>query len=81
MPNWPRLMHEPLAASYLSIGVTKLREDGPKPKRLGGRILYDRNDLDRWADALGGQPLDESAREAEGGDILQRVQNRLHATS
>ena len=66
-----------LAAAYLGIGASTLRESGPEPKRLGRRVLYDRRDLDRWADALGGQPLDEPAREAEAGDVERRVRERL----
>ena len=77
LPDWPRLMPDRLAARYLGIGTTSLREHGPQPKRLGGRVLWDRKDLDRWADALGGQPLDVPARAAEGADILARVQGRL----
>ncbi len=77
MPDWPRLMREELAAAYVGIGVTMLREHGPQPKRLGKRVLYDRHDLDRWADALGGQPLDPDEREDEGDDIAARVAARL----
>src|SRR3712207_3561874 len=65
LPDWPRLMDEPQAGEYLSIGKTMLREHGPKPKRLGRRVLYDRRDLDRWADRLGGQPLDERQEQEE----------------
>lgn len=56
LPDWPRLMNEGQAAAYLSIGATTLREKGPAPRELGRRRLYDRLDLDRWADRLGGQP-------------------------
>lgn len=78
LPDWPRLMDVELAAAYLGIGASTLRESGPQPKRLGRRVLYDRHDLDRWADALGGQPLDQSARAAEGDDMDARVQERLN---
>lgn len=77
LPNWPRLMSEPMAAAYLGIGKTTLRETGPSPKHLGRRILYDRIDLDRWADALSGQPLDDTERQAEGDDALKRVLERI----
>ena len=59
--RWPRLLSECEAAEYLSIGTTTLREKGPAPKVLGRRRLYDIKDLDRWADRLGGQPLDRMA--------------------
>ena len=65
------------AASYLGLGVSTVREHGPKPKRWGSRVLYDRRDLDRWADALDGQPLDEKGREAEADDALNRIKERL----
>lgn len=77
LPDWPRLMAVDLAAAYLGIGASTLRQRGPQPKKLGTRTLYDRTDLDRFADALGEQPLDEAAREAEGGDIAARVKERL----
>ena len=72
LPNWPRLMHEKLAAEYLSIGTTMLRERGPEPKRWGKRRLYDRIDLDRWADRLGGQPLTVPEQQAEARDVERR---------
>lgn len=77
IPNWPRLMCAELAALYLGIGTTTLSQDGPAPKRKGKRKLYDIQDLDRWADALDGQPLDESQKKDEGADMLDRVKDRL----
>ena len=77
LPAWPRLMRVELAAAYLGVGTTSLREHGPRPKRLGARVLYDIRDLDRWADALDGQPLDPAQRSAEGDDIAARVAQRL----
>lgn len=77
LPDWPRLMRVEQAARYLSIGATMLREHGPKPKRLGGCVLWDRHDLDRWADALGDQPLDAAARQDEGSAMLDRIMGRL----
>lgn len=71
LPDWPRLMSEEMAAAYLSIGTTTLREHGPEPKRQGRRVLYDKRDLDRWADRLDGQPLD-AAREGEEADEVER---------
>ena len=58
-PEWPRLMGAELAARYLSIGRTLLSRLGPMPKRLGRRKLYDRRDLDQWADQLGENPQPE----------------------
>lgn len=78
LPDWPRLMPVQIAAQYLGIGETTLRKQGPEPRRLGKRVLYDRIDLDRWADALGGQPLDDTEREAEADGLLKRIQDRLN---
>jgi hypothetical protein len=83
-PDWPRLMSEADAAAYLSIGATTLRDRGPEPKRLGSRVLWDRRDLDRWADALAGQPLDgrdadDEARETERRFLERRKAGTQHA--
>ena len=80
LPDWPRLMGEAMAAAYLSLGTTTLREKGPTPKRYGKRRLYDRRDLDRWADLLDGQPLDEPEEEAEAERVEQRFLERLRAS-
>ncbi len=40
------------AAIYLGIDTTMLRGLGIKRRKLGGRRLYDRRDLDAFADAL-----------------------------
>lgn len=77
MPNWPRLLSRVEAARYLGISPTFLDEHGPKPKRLGRRVLFDIKDLDRWADALGGQPLDERQRKEEGDAVLERLKKRI----
>lgn len=77
LPDWPRLMRVELAAKYLSIGATTLREHGPAPKRIGGCVLWDRADLDRWADSLGGAPLDADQRQAEGDEMLRRIRERI----
>ena len=63
--RWPRLMSEPEAAEYLSIGKTTLREKGPPPKHVGRSVRYDIRDLDRWADRLDGQELAPAEAEAE----------------
>jgi hypothetical protein len=72
LPNWPRLMCVDLAAAYLGLGVTTLREKGPAPKEYGKRRLYDRIDLDRWADRLGGQPLTVAEQQAEADETTRR---------
>lgn len=79
LPDWPRLMDERQAVEYLSIGKTMLRAHGPRPKRLGRRCLYDRRDLDRWADSLGEQPLDEQAQADEAAEVERRFLERFNA--
>ncbi len=79
LPGWPRLLSADLAASYLSISVTNLREHGPTPKRHGRRVLYDLQDLNRWADRLDGQPLDDRAELDEAAEVERRFLERRRA--
>lgn len=48
----PALLGEADAARYLGIGSTTLRCLGLKRRVLGSRRLYDRRDLDAFADSL-----------------------------
>jgi hypothetical protein len=82
LPDWPRLMREGMAAAYLGISASMLREHGPSSKHIGRCAVWDRQDLDRWADALGTastdpQPLDPLQRQAEADSIADRVRRRL----
>lgn len=82
LPDWPRLMREEMAAAYLGISSSMLRERGPASKHIGRCAVWDRRDLDRWADVLGTsstdpQPLDPLQREAEADSIADRVRRRL----
>lgn len=79
LPDWPRLMAAPLAAAYIGLSETTLRAVGPKPREVGKRRLYDRIDLDRWADRLGGQPLTVQERQAEAREIERRFMEKRHA--
>jgi hypothetical protein len=72
-------MSERQAADYLSIGTTTLRSEGPEPKRWGRRILWDRHDLDRWADRLGGQPLGPLERVQEAAEVERRFLEKRRA--
>ena len=73
---WPRLMREFDAADYLGIGITMLNDRGPAPKRdenkIGNRKLWDIRDLDRWADAVDGQPLTAEEVQAESRNVEKR---------
>lgn len=79
LPDWPRLMSEGQAAAYLSLSATTLRNHGPEAKRQGRRVLYDRRDLDRWADRLGEQPLDEREQEEEAAEVERLFLERRNA--
>jgi hypothetical protein len=78
-PDWPRLMSEPMAAAYVGLGATTLRLKGPAPKEIGRRRLYDRHDLDRWADRLGGQPLTVAEQREEAADVERRFLEKRRA--
>ena len=58
---WPRLMDIPTAAFYIGMAEKTLRNrisrkaENPfsvKPKRAGRKVLFDKVDLDEYADAL-----------------------------
>lgn len=76
LPDWPRLMPLDMAAAYVGLKRTCFEAHGPAPKRVGRRKLYDRHDLDRWADALGGQPLDEHQAAEESKEVERRWRAR-----
>jgi hypothetical protein len=58
----PRLLPTPQAAAYLGVSPTKMLALPIRPKQLDGKVVYDRLDLDAYADTLlyqGEQPRDE----------------------
>ncbi|MGH8988905.1 MAG: hypothetical protein ACRDXC_09985 [Acidimicrobiales bacterium] len=55
------------AASYLSIGVTLLREQGPSARFVGGRSLWLREELDAWAAGLLTAPAHRRGRRRGSG--------------
>ncbi|MBB5714859.1 hypothetical protein [Sphingomonas aerophila] len=57
LPNWPRLMGVSLAAAYFGICPARFRSIGIRPVRIGRRVLWDRNSLDRFIDAMTGSPV------------------------
>lgn len=59
----PRLMPAPVAAAYLGVSESTLRSLCIPRKALGHKRLYERADLDAYADAL---PYD-SQEAANGG--------------
>jgi Fe-S cluster biosynthesis and repair protein YggX len=68
-----------LASAYLGLSATTLREKGPAPKEYGKRRLYDRIDLDRWADRLGGQPMTVAEQRQEASEVERRFLEKRHA--
>ena len=48
----PRLLPTPLAAAYLGMGETKLRTLNIPRKVMDGKRVYERADLDAYADGL-----------------------------
>lgn len=53
MPDWPARMGEDMAAPYLGISLTTFRERVkerryPQPVREGRRLLWSRDQLDRF---------------------------------
>lgn len=56
LPDWPRLMPLRLACAYFGVCDKTFRSLGIAPRRIGRRVLWDRIDLDRWADAMAGRP-------------------------
>ena len=79
LPDWPRLMPETLAAAYIGLSPTRLQAIGPAARVIGKRRLYDRHDLDRWADRLDNQPMDARAEQEEAAEIERRFLEKRHA--
>ncbi len=77
--RWPRLLAEPDAAEYLSIGATTLRTLGIKARRVGSRVLYDIRDLDRWADRMEDQPVADADHLKESISEEERFFERRQA--
>lgn len=61
----PRLMPAPQAAHYLGVSPSTLRQLPIRRRALGAKRVYDKADLDAYADAL---PYDEP----EKGSALDR---------
>jgi hypothetical protein len=72
LPDWPRLMKVHMAAAYVGLSKNSLLRHGPSPKRVAGNVVWDRGDLDRWADAIAGVPLDAGQVESHSSDVERR---------
>lgn len=65
MTRWPRLLSVDDAAAYLSVSRSTVRRL-VKPVPVGSRVLFDRHELDRFADALAAAPERTTADRAFG---------------
>ncbi|MEM1345620.1 MAG: DNA-binding protein [Pseudomonadota bacterium] len=71
-----RLMGEADAAAYLGISPTTLRMQGFNRRKLGALRLYERGDLDQFADSLDfeshkeGGPKEEENRECDPREVF-----------
>ena len=75
LPGWPRWLSEDFSAAYVGVSPSTFRAEvnagmWPKPHRRGpggGRILWDRHELDRASDKM--SDPSQSAKER----MLQRI--------
>lgn len=86
LPDWPRLMPIALAAAYCGISETTFREVRPaEARKVRGCRLYDRRELDAWADALGsrssggpGAPVAPEREESHKRELERRFLDAEH---
>lgn len=76
LPNWPRLMSADLACRYLGISPGTFRSLNIRSGNIGRRVVWDRVDLDRYADRLSDQPLSPIDRQAETSEVERRFLER-----
>ena len=77
LPDWPRLMSRELAGAYTGLSPATLTGLPIVVVRVGSRVLYDRNDLDRWADALPRGGVAANSNGAVAGDPDDYWLNKL----
>jgi len=71
----PRLMQAKAAAHYLGISASKLRTLPIAAKAMGGNVVYERADLDAWADNL---PYIAPAGQGEGPECADHIFGAAH---
>ncbi|WP_313332144.1 hypothetical protein [Sphingobium yanoikuyae] len=76
LPEWPRLMDAELASAYFGVSAGTFRALGIQSRNIGRRVVWDRVDLDRFADRLSEQPLTETDRAAEASEVERRFLER-----
>lgn len=77
LPDWPRLMSLPLASAYFGVCAARFRALEIRPVRIGRRVLWDRHDLDRFADGMSGQPVKGADPAAAAKAMERRFFERL----
>lgn len=68
----PRLMNAEQAAAYFSISVNTFKALNIKPRSIGRRTIWDRLDLDRYADRMADQPLAAVDEQHEAAEVERR---------
>ncbi|WP_311267069.1 hypothetical protein [Sphingobium sp. WCS2017Hpa-17] len=76
LPEWPRLMDAEMAAAYFGLSAGTFRALGIQSRSIGRRVVWDRVDLDRYADRLSGQPLTALDRAAEASEVERNFLER-----
>lgn len=79
LPNWPRLMSAEMASQYLGISASMFRALDIGARNIGRRVVWDRVDLDRYADRLSDQPLSPIDRKAEASEVERQFLERRRA--
>jgi len=75
LPDWPRLMPLRLACAYFGVCDKTFRSLGILPRRIGRRVLWDRRDLDRFADGIAPRP----ARPTDPSAGTRAMERRFYA--
>ncbi|KQN06921.1 helix-turn-helix domain-containing protein [Sphingomonas sp. Leaf25] len=75
LPDWPRLMPLRLACAYFGVCDKTFRSLGIAPRRIGRRVLWDRRDLDRFADGI----APRTARPTDSSAGMRAMERRFYA--
>lgn len=73
LPDWPRLMPLALASAYFGVCASTFRRLDIEPRRIGRRVLWDRRDLDSYADQISDPPIVPS----NGTPLISEVERRF----
>lgn len=76
LPFWPRLMGAEMACQYLGVSAGTFRSLNIRCGNIGRRVVWDRVDLDRYADRISEQPMTETERAAETSEVERKFLER-----